>query len=79
MGVWKLQDAKARLSEVVDRARREGPQVITRRGEKSVVVVAYEQFAGAEPAQDFKAFLRSVPLHELDLRRPRRKPRKLPW
>jgi antitoxin Phd len=74
MGVWKLQDATARLSEVVDRARREGPQVITRRGEKSVVVVACEQFAGAEPAQDFKAFLRSAPLHKLNLHRPRGKP-----
>jgi len=77
MGVWKLRDAKARLSEVVDRAHREGPQVITRRGEKSVVVVAYEQFAGTEPARDFKAFLRSVPLHELDLRRRLRRPRKV--
>jgi prevent-host-death family protein len=73
MGVRKLQNAKARLSELADRARREGPQVITRRGEKSVVVVAYEQFAGAESAPDFKVFLCSAPLHELDLRRTRRK------
>lgn len=78
MGVWKLQDAKARLSEVVERAHREGPQVITRRGEKSVVVVAYETFANAPSAQDFKEFLRSAPLHELDLRRARHRPRKLP-
>ncbi len=79
MNVWKLQDAKARLSEVVDRAHRDGPQVITRRGEKSVVVVAYDDFAGEASVRDFKAFLRSAPLHELDLRRERKKPRKLPW
>ncbi|MDB5366416.1 MAG: prevent-host-death protein [Rhodospirillales bacterium] len=38
--VWRLQDAKARFSEVVRRAREEGPQHVTVRGEDAVVVVA---------------------------------------
>ncbi|HTA86501.1 MAG TPA: type II toxin-antitoxin system prevent-host-death family antitoxin [Silvibacterium sp.] len=29
---WQLQDAKARFSEFLDTALREGPQVVTRRG-----------------------------------------------
>lgn len=41
---WKLQDAKSRFSEVVDAALREGPQTVTRRGEKAVVVLAHSEF-----------------------------------
>jgi prevent-host-death family protein len=51
MDIWKLQDAKARFSEVVDRALHDGPQVVTRHGENTVVIVAYREFAGAESAQ----------------------------
>jgi prevent-host-death family protein len=44
MGTWALQDAKAKLSEVVDTAKREGPQIITRRGVEEVAVVPIEQW-----------------------------------
>jgi antitoxin Phd len=77
MDRWKLQDAKARFSEVVDRALNDGPQIVTRHGQNAVVVVAYRDYLREEPAQDFKTFLTSVPLHELDLERPRRRPRKV--
>jgi antitoxin Phd len=73
---WKLQDAKARFSEVVDRALHEGPQVVTRHGENAVVVVAYRDFVGAEPAQDFKDFLMSIPRVGLDVKPSRRRPRR---
>lgn len=36
---WPLQDAKARFSELVETCLREGPQMVTRRGEKAVVIV----------------------------------------
>jgi len=77
MDTWKLQDAKARFSEVVDRALRDGPQIVTRHGENAVVVVAYRDFVESEPAEDFKTFLLAVPKLELDLDRPRHLPRKL--
>jgi prevent-host-death family protein len=51
-----VQDAKARFSEVVDRALHDGPQVVTRHGENAVMIVAYRDFVGAEPAQNFKDF-----------------------
>ena len=35
---WQLQEAKNKLSEVIRRAREEGPQTITVRGEDAVVV-----------------------------------------
>jgi prevent-host-death family protein len=41
---WKLQDAKAQFSEVVRRARSEGPQRVTVHGKDSVVVVSADEF-----------------------------------
>ena len=41
---WQLQDAKNRFSEVVQRARREGPQVVTLRGERAAVVLSVEDY-----------------------------------
>jgi len=76
MDAWKLQDAKARFSEVVDRALRDGPQIVTRHGENAVVVVAYRDFVGSEPARDFKDFLMSIPRVGLDIKRSRRRPRR---
>ena len=43
-GQWIFQDAKARLSEVVRRARSEGPQHVTVHGRNAVVVIAEEEF-----------------------------------
>ena len=40
---WKLQDAKARFSELVRRARTEGPQRVTIRGHDAVVVIAADE------------------------------------
>jgi antitoxin Phd len=42
---WALQDAKNRFSEVVDAAVRGEPQVVTRRGIETAVIIAYEQYA----------------------------------
>jgi prevent-host-death family protein len=41
---WQLQDAKARFSEVVRRAKQEGPQHVTVHGREEVVVVGAEDF-----------------------------------
>ena len=41
---WPLQDAKARFSELVKRAREQGPQHVSIRGEPTVVVVSEEDF-----------------------------------
>jgi prevent-host-death family protein len=42
---WQLQDAKNRLSEVVDEAIRNGPQMITRRGTEAAYVVSAKDWA----------------------------------
>jgi prevent-host-death family protein len=41
---WILQDAKARFSELVRRARSEGPQLVTVHGRDEVMVVAIDEF-----------------------------------
>jgi antitoxin Phd len=76
MDAWKLQDAKARFSEVVDRALHDGPQVVTRHGENAVVIVAYRDFVGADPPQDFKDFLMSIPRVGLEIKPSRRRARR---
>ena len=41
---WKLQDAKARFSEVVRKAREGEPQAVTVHGKRAVVVVDLDRF-----------------------------------
>jgi prevent-host-death family protein len=40
MDHWQLKDAKNRFSEIVNKALRDGPQVVTRRGKKTVVIIS---------------------------------------
>lgn len=42
--VWQVQEAKARLSEVMEKAEREGPQVITRHGAERAVVLSIADY-----------------------------------
>jgi prevent-host-death family protein len=51
--VWQLQEAKARLSEVVRRAVDEGPQHVSVRGEPAAVVLseqAYRELTSKRPS-----------------------------
>jgi prevent-host-death family protein len=41
---WQLQEAKAKFSELFDRAVNEGPQVVTRRNKEAVVVIPEAEF-----------------------------------
>ena len=40
MDNWTVAEAKAKFSELIERARADGPQLITRRGREAVVVVS---------------------------------------
>jgi prevent-host-death family protein len=61
---WELQDAKNRLSEVVRKAREEGPQTITLHGNDLVVVVDAGQFdkLTRSPRGSLIDFFRESPL-----------------
>ncbi len=41
---WTVAEAKAKLSEVIERAQSGGPQTITRNGHIAVVVVAADEW-----------------------------------
>jgi prevent-host-death family protein len=43
-GTWAVAEAKARFSELIDRALVDGPQTITRNGQKAVVVVSADEW-----------------------------------
>lgn len=65
---WQLQEAKNKLSKVVDDALSQGPQIITRRGVEVVIVIAYEQFKKMTVSeQKLSDFFRSSPFVDEDL------------
>ena len=69
---WKLEDAKARFSELVRRAHDEGPQTVTVRGRRAVVVMdaeEYERLAAPAPKLPLVEFLESLHMEGLDLNR----------
>ncbi len=50
---WQLQEAKNRFSEVVQRACKEGPQVVTLRGERTAIVISaktYDELTEKHPS-----------------------------
>jgi antitoxin Phd len=69
---WKLEDAKARFSEVVRLARSEGPQRVTVRGRDAVVVMSIEELERllpTAPKTSLVTFLEGLKLDGLDLER----------
>ena len=77
-GCWTLRDAKAKLSEVIKRVHSEGPQRVSVRGEREVVIVAaeeYQRLQGYESGQALIDALASSPLRDVDFdREPYRAP-----
>ena len=62
MSEWQLQDAKNRFSELVKRAREQGPQTVTVHGKRAAVVLsadAYDSLSRARPT--FTKFLLEGP------------------
>jgi prevent-host-death family protein len=64
---WQLQDAKNRFSEIVNKALRDGPQVVTRRGKKTVVIMSVEQYQSlVRPKENIVDFFQESPLRGED-------------
>jgi len=47
---WQVQDAKARFSEFLDATIKKGPQIVTRRGVKTAVLVPIEEWERLQKA-----------------------------
>jgi prevent-host-death family protein len=50
LATWQVQDAKARFSEFLDATIKKGPQVVTRRGVKTAVLVPIEEWERLQKA-----------------------------
>jgi prevent-host-death family protein len=60
---WTVAEAKAKLSEVIEKAQTAGPQRITRHGKEAVVVVSAEEWKRKTKRRESLAeFLLASPL-----------------
>jgi prevent-host-death family protein len=78
--IWTVAEAKARFSEVIDRAASDGPQTITRNGRTTAVIVAAAEWERkTKRTGSLAEFLAGSPLRGSRLRLPRRtdRPRKV--
>lgn len=69
-GRWRLQDAKARFSELVRRVHTDGPQHVTLHGRDAVVVVDAEEFRrmqGQRTGQILIDALQASPYRDLEI------------
>jgi prevent-host-death family protein len=67
--VWTVAEAKARFSELIDKARSDGPQTITRKGRTAVVVVAAEEWEKkTKRSGNLAEFFAASPLRRSKLR-----------
>ena len=70
--MWQIQEAKNKFSEVVDEAIKHGPQIITKRGVETVIVLSYTEYRkGMLNRKKLSDFFRESPLAKvnIDLRR----------
>jgi prevent-host-death family protein len=77
---WTVAEAKAKLSEVIEKAQTAGPQRITRHGKEAVVVVSAEEWKRKTKRRESLAeFLLASPLRGsgLEIERLEDPPRKI--
>lgn len=60
---WQLQEAKSKFSQLVEDAMHKEPQIVTKHGDKAVVVLSFEEYTKmTKPKKDLVKFLRESPL-----------------
>jgi prevent-host-death family protein len=73
-GKWSLHDAKARLSEVVRKAKSDGPQLITIHGREEVLVISVEEYRrtkGQPTGLELVKVMQESPLRNIKIERTR--------
>ena len=75
---WQLQDAKNKLSELIERAIKNGPQEITRHGKKTAVVLSFQEYVRLlKGTESLDEFFRRSPLKGLVFERNKDMPRQV--
>jgi prevent-host-death family protein len=65
---WQLQEAKNKLSQVVDNAVNSGPQIITKRGVEVAIVISYAEYRKMLASRGrLSDFFRQSPLYGIEL------------
>lgn len=66
--VWSLQDAKNKFSQMVKEAQKTGPQVVTKRGIETVIVISMNDYKKlTKPKTNLVEFFKKSPLYGIDL------------
>lgn len=67
---WQIQEAKNKLSEVVDTSLTNGPQIISRRGRNTAVLISYDEYQKlTKPSKNLKELLHRSGYYDLNLSR----------
>ena len=80
MHVWSLQNAKNKFSSLVEACLRHGPQIVTKRGKETAVLISMEEFIRlTRPQGDLVDFFQHSPLKDvtLDVTRSKELPREV--
>lgn len=78
MHIWQIQEAGNKFSELIEQALQQGPQIISRQGKETAIVLSYEDYRKLALSQKkLSDFFRESPLVglELDLERDQSLPR----
>ena len=68
MSSWQLQEAKNKLSKLVDEAMKSGPQIITRRGVEVAIVLSVEEYRQLTASEEkLSDFFRQSPLVDMEI------------
>ena len=62
MAIWQVQEAKTRLSELIEDAHSKGPQIITRHGSERAVLLSIQDYRALTAHKpDLRAYLLGGP------------------
>ena len=71
---WQLQEAKSKFSQLVENALNDTPQIVTKHGNKAVVILSYEKYKTmSKPKIGLVEFLSESPLAKAELELTRNK------
>ncbi len=76
--VWQLQEAKAKFSKVINEAIQRGPQIITKHGIETALLISIDDYKQISKKESkISRFFKSSPLYnvELDIQRSKDYPR----
>ncbi len=67
-GTWQIQDAKNKFSQVIGEALKNGPQIVTKHGEATAVILSVQDFKKLQQNRsNITEFFQSSPLVGVEL------------